>query len=195
MRVHVELSEEQVQQVEEALRENRFGDPQQMCTVLARLAVTAWVDWLSGGRRHTSLTQQYADWIQVVYEQLLPEDEVPSAERLYSCFNIPYGQAQYIARVLSNKSQAHWRQQALTRLKAAMGAKLPEVDEWMASGETTLNAEITLDKLAYLELKSVCERLFRVDPQGFVLPECRSSGNLCAVRIAARCFRSICEAL
>ena len=76
-----------------------------------------------------------------------------------------------------------------------MEEKLTEVDEWIEHGEATLRAEIIIDKLSSLELKNLCDRLFRANPDEVVPPEYRSAGNLYSVRIAARCFRKIYEAI
>ena len=113
MQITIELPDDQVDVVERALRRGRYADGQQACAELARLAVSSWIDWLSGEQRYTSLTQQHTDWVESIYNHLLREDEAPSADRLYNDFNIPYGKAQYIARVLSNKTLTRWRRRAL----------------------------------------------------------------------------------
>jgi len=195
MRISVELSDEQVQHIERALRRCRFDKLEDSVNTLAQLAIASWVDWLSGEKRYTSLTQQYTDWIEAIYLHLLPEDEPPSIDRLYNSFNIPFGQAQYITRVLSNKTLTHWRQRAVERLKSAMEKKLDDVNEWVKRGDATLKAEIIIDKLSYLELKSICDRLFQQNPDEIIPPEYSLAGSLYSVRIPATCFRKIYEAI
>ena len=195
MDIVVELTENQVKLLSSIMRNCRFESIADAAPVFAQLAVESWIDWLSGETRYTSLTQQYADWIETIYVNLLPEDEPPSVDRLYNDFNIPFGQAQYITRVLNNKTLTHWRQKAIQQLKSAMENKLPEVDEWLANGESLLKAEITLDKLSYLELKSICDRLFRLNMGDFIPPNYQSKGGLYLVQIPAVTFRMIYEAI
>ena len=195
MRITVEVSDDQLHHIERAFRRSRFDSPEETVTVLAELAIASWVDWLSGQERYTSLTEQYTEWIESIYIRMLPEDERPTADRLYNSFNVPFGRAQYIARVLSNKTLTHWRRKAIERLRSAMGKKLDEVGEWVERGEGGLNAEIIVDKLSYLELKSVCDRLFQQYPDEIVPPEYQSRMGLYSVRIPAVSFRRIYEAL
>jgi len=195
MQIDLELSDEQVQRIERAFRRCRFDDPQDVVTTLAQLAVASWVDWLSGEERYTSLTQQYTDWVEAIYVHLLSENAPPSIDRLYNRFNIPFGQAQYITRVLSNKTLTHWRQKAVERLKSALLQKLDDVDEWLENGDATLRAEIILDKLSYLELRSVCDRLFQQNPDEVVPPDYQPKGGLYSVRIPAISLRKIYEAI
>lgn len=189
--ISIELSDQQMESIERCFRRARFDQPEKIASELAQLAVESWIDWLSGAKRFTSLSEQYADWIEAIYACLLPEAEAPAVDRVYNSFNLPYGQAQYIARVLSNKTLTHWRRQALTALKAAMEAKLPEVDGWIESGDTEANAEIIIDRLGYLELRSVVERLFKQNPDEITPPLVRSSANVYSVRIPAICFRRV----
>ena len=67
MQITVELSDEQVQHIGRAFRRDRFDDIQETAEQLAQLAIAAWIDWLSGEKRYTSLTQQYTDWIEGIY--------------------------------------------------------------------------------------------------------------------------------
>ena len=194
MNVSIELTDNQVESIIKAFRRGRL-DTEETATQLVNLAIASWTDWLSGSERYSSLTQQYTDWIEDIYINLLPEDEQPSVDRLYNYFNIPYGQAQYIARVLSNKSLTYWRERAVEKLKAAMEEKFAEVDKWINHKEFDLMAEIIIDKLSYLELKSTFERLFQTDPHSVVPPEVRSAGNLYSVQIQAGCFRKVYDAI
>ena len=195
MRITLEVSDDQLRHIERAFRGSRFDSLEETATVLAELAVGSWVDWLSGQERHTSLTEQYTEWIESIYVRMLPEDERPTADRLYNCFNVPFGRAQYIARVLSDKTLTRWRQRAIERLRSAMETRLDEVEGWVKKGDGDLNAEIRVDKLSYRELKGVCDRLFEQYPDEFVPPEYQLRMGLYSVRIPAVSFRRIYEAL
>lgn len=195
MQISLELSDEQVQHIEKAFRRCRFDNLEDTVTELAQLAVASWVDWLSGEKRYTSLTQQYIDWVEAIYIHMLPEDEPPSTDRLYNSFNIPFGKAQYIMQVLSSKTLTHWRQKAIERLKTSMSERLNDVDQWIENGETSLKAEILIDKLSYLEFKAIYERLFQQNPDEIVPYDYTSTGGLYTVRIPAICFRTIYEVI
>ena len=189
--IRFELLDEQVAQVKRALHRSRFDDLESAATALAQLATAAWLDWLSGEQRYNSLTQQYADWVETLYLNLLPEEEAPSVDRLYNNFNIPYGQAQYITRMLNNKTMTFWRQRAIERLRTMMEEKLPEVEEWLENNEPLLRAELIVDKLAYLELRTVCDRLFELAPGELFPPDYKTKGGLYQVSIPAGSFKAI----
>jgi len=195
MRITIELSDDQVQRMETAFRRRRLDSVDDTLNALAKMAADSWVDWLSGSKRYSSLTEQYADWAEDIYVSLLPEDEAPSADRLYNSFSIPYGQAQYIARLLNNKTLTQWRQRAMDQLKSRMEDKLAEADDILRSGDATVDVEVIMSKLAYLELRAIYERLFEEDPDTYGLYSARSRGNLYSVAIPATCFRKVYEAL
>jgi len=196
MQVTIDLSAEQAEKLRRAFPGEHISE-EETAVRLVELATAAWVDWLSGEKRYTSMTQQYADWVEAIYVELLPGDERPSTERLYNYFNMPYGQAQYVARVLNNKSLAVWRRQAHDQLKEMMAKRLAEVEHWLADGgsDPHTTVELVMDKLAYLELKAACERIFQQDPDGFIPPTVRVTGLLHTVSIAASCFRQVHDAL
>jgi hypothetical protein len=195
LNLQIQLSDAQLRTIRRAFRRSRFKDQEEVAGALAQLAVDAWIDWLAGDQRYNSLTEQHTDWFEQIYTQLLPESEVPSADRLYNSFNVPFGRAQYIARVLSNKRLTHWRELAVQRLREAMAAKLADVDKWVAAGETGAKAEIVIDKLAFLELQAIHNDLFLDDPQGVAPMRCDIQGNVHAVLVPAGCFRRIYEAI
>ena len=191
MEIHFELLDEQVEHVKRALHRSRFDDPESAANALAQLAMAAWLDWLSGEQRYTSLTQQYADWVEAIYLNLLLEEEAPSIDRLYNNFNIPYGQAQYITRMLNNKTMTFWRQRAIERLRAMMEEKLPQVEDNLAANDSWVPAELVVDKLAYLELRTVCDRLFELAPGELLPPDYKTKGGLYLVSIPAGSFKAI----
>lgn len=195
MKISVELSDTQAKILERAFRRGRFQKVESTAEQLVQLAANSWIDWLSGEKRYTSLTDQYADWVEQICVSLLPEEEAPSFDRLYNSFNIPPGQAQYIERVLSNKSFTRWRERAIKELKTAMKEKLDEVDQAMKANRLDTNFEIRISKLAYLVMKSTCERLFQAKPDEIIPPIYKSSGNLFSARIAAVCFHKIYDAI
>jgi hypothetical protein len=194
-KINIELSDEQMWSIKRCFRQARFNDPERIASELAQLAVSSWIDWLAGAKRYTSLTEQHADWLEAIYVHLLPDDEAPAVDRVYNSFNVPYGQAQYISRVLSEKALTRWRRRAADALKLAMEAKLADVNVWIERGDTEANAEIIIDRLAYLELRIIVERLFKRNPDDISPPQVRSAANVYSIRIPAICFRRIYDEL
>ena len=135
-------------------------------TALAQLATAAWLDWLvRRAALYTSLTQQYADWVETLYLNLLPEAEAPSVDRLYNNF-----QHSLWAGAVHHP---HAEQQDDDLLAAAGHRPVANHDGGKAARgrrviwKTTrplLRAELIVDKLAYLELRTVCDRLFELAP-------------------------------
>ncbi len=195
MEIRIELSDEQMRRLGRCLREARSNSLEEAAVEFATLATTAWIDWLSGYVRYYSLTEQYADWIEDIYARLLPESEPPSTDRLYNSFNIPYGQAQYIQRMLNNKMLTKWRARAVEELKAAMEFRLHEAGEWVRTGRGDDSVEIIVSRLAYLELKSAWERLFQQDPNQVPFPKVQTAGNLCSIRIPALFFATLYDSV
>ena len=195
--IGIELSQEDL-----AVLRAAFGDAMtdDVTSIFVGLATKAWLDWISGSERYSSLTEQYTHWVEQLYTSLLPEDEPPSTERLYSSFNFPYGQAQYIARVLGNKALTRWRMQARTVLVERLREKKPEVDKWLNDEKSikpndSRTVHITLDRLGYQELKIELARLYRLDRERVIPPKAHSDGNLVSVSISPLTFQRICEML
>jgi hypothetical protein len=195
VKVEIELTNTQVRTIRRAFRRSRFDKTEELAAELAQMAVAAWIDWLAGEKRHNSLTEQHTEWFEEIYAHLLPKSEVPSADRLYNSFNVPFGRAQYIARVLSNKRLTHWRELAVERLREAMESKLAEADKWVAAGDEHAKAGIVVDKLAFLELRAIHNDLFLEDPQGVAPMRVEIQGNVHSVLIPAGCYRKIYEAI
>src|SRR5947209_8764524 len=66
---------------------------------VATIATNELIDLLAGKKRYLSLSHQYIEWVQQIYEALLPDDEF-TYRRIFDGFNFPPGAAGYIARVL-----------------------------------------------------------------------------------------------
>ncbi len=195
MKITIELNDDQAAALERALASPRFKTREDLAQAWLPLAAEAWLGWLSGEKRYNSLTEQYSDWIEQIYARLLPETEAPSAERLFNSFNVPYGQAQYIARVLNNRALARWREHALEQLKAALLERKDEVYAWIADQRETAVVELVLFKPAATELEILVESLFRDSPGEVDIPRTSGTRNLSAVRITARTFEKVCELL
>jgi len=195
MKISLDLTDDQEAMLERALASPRFKSCEELTQAWLPLAIEAWLGWLSGEKRYNSLTEQYTDWIEQIYTRLLPESEAPSAERLYNSFNVPYGQAQYIARVLNNRALACWREHALEQLKAALRERKAEVYAWIEQEREMAVVELVLFLPAGTELEIIVENLFRESPGEVDIPRSTVSRDLVAVRITARTFEKVCESL
>jgi hypothetical protein len=134
------------------------------CQPFAELAFQLYFGWLSGKRRHRTLTEQYIDWIESIYTALLPPNESPSVYRLYNRFNIPYGQATYICRILNEKGLPQRRKRALRELVEVLQAKQPKAAEFIdIRGEPERTLVIKLSSLASIELRNITLSIFQVD--------------------------------
>jgi hypothetical protein len=194
MKITIDLSEDRIAFLVPALDWPPSKTPEELAQAWLPLAVEAWLSWLSGEKRYNSLTEQYTDWIEKIYKDLLPT-EAPSTERLFNSFNVPYGQAQYIARVLNNRETARWREQALDELKAELGKRKDDVYSW-APDRAEDGVDMVLSKLAVRGLDDTIDNLYRESP-GEVDFRSRLGGSLTLVkiRINARTFRKVCEQL
>jgi len=91
-------------------------DIQQVANTIAQLITNELIDLLAGEKRYLSLSHQYIEWVQRIYEELLPNEEY-TYERLYNKFNFPPGTAAYMARVLRARQNTTLRIRALKELK------------------------------------------------------------------------------
>ncbi len=192
MQVTFDLPQEKVDILVHAFSPSRFENQQELLDELLPMMADAWIDWVSGARRYRSQTEQYVDWVEQLYNQVLPLDEPPSADRLFNSFNIPFGQAQYIARVLNNRSQVHWRESALTKLKEMLSEKKVEAENMLAHEAGDQTIELLLYRPSFQELEFAIEELFRADSSTVDIPKITSTHNLYAVRVTARTLIAVC---
>jgi hypothetical protein len=116
---------------------DRVADRDAACQLFAELSVRHFHEWITGARRYRSLTEQHAAWIEDLYATMLPPTEGPSVDRLYNSFNMPYGQAAYIARTLADKLLAKWRKQALLDLRDDINIAWPTAEKHIKKMNST----------------------------------------------------------
>jgi hypothetical protein len=92
------------------------ADLNQVATTIAGLITNEFIDLLAGEKRYISLSHQYIEWIQQLYEAVLPDEEY-TYRRLYDRFNFPPGAAAYIARVLRQRQSTTLHARAIAGLK------------------------------------------------------------------------------
>lgn len=145
-------------------------DEEKVIKGFAEMSLKACADWLAGNKRYRSLTEQYIDWVEQIYLLFLPESEMPSAERIYNSFNMPYGQASYVARVLASKKLVPWRKKALDELYVALKDVEEAARGYVTDGDLGQPISIEVSEIALIELSQICSRRKRID-RGYLMPQ------------------------
>jgi hypothetical protein len=195
MNILVELSDAEIAVLEHAFTSSRFKTREELAQAWLSLAAAAWLSWLSGEKRYNSLTEQYIDWIEKIYDHLLPLEEMPSVERLLNFFYMPYGQALYVTRVLNNRDTPRLHAQALEELKKALRDRKAEIDK-LGPALARQKYHIDMEKSAAIQLEIIAKNLWRESRKEVDLP--RRSGScsdLVTMGITPRTFKKVCEHL
>lgn len=195
MNIPVELSDDQIAILEHAFASSRFETREELAQAWLQLAAGAWSSWLSGEKRYNSLTEQYTDWIERIYDHLLPLAEMPSVERLLNFFNMPYGQAQYITRVLNNRDTPRLRTKALEELKKALRDQKDDIKN-LGPERARLKSYIEMDKSAAIQFEIITKNLWRESRKDVDLPSRSGTwSDLVTIGITPRTFKKVCERL
>ncbi len=129
---------------------------------LAAFALKHVLKWMAGQTAYQSMTEQYTEWLTELLPIFYPDD-VPSTERIFNNFSIPYGRAAYISRVLLEKQQTIWRQRGKANLLASLKGKEAEAQANNDKGEALKYVPVSLDSISYRELTVILEVIFRID--------------------------------
>jgi hypothetical protein len=185
--VTIEVADEFYQKLAEIFKDDEAA------TKFAGLAFQEFYSWITGVTRYRTLTEQQIERVQQLYATLLPPNETPTVEKLYNDFNMTYGQAAYISRVLSEKNLLHWRRDAIAQVKKAVGDKKRSADEQVRKGLPANTIEVRLRKLATRELMRIAERMGLQDEM-FLMPVPKSvASDTCAVAIPAQTIIALCN--
>ena len=99
-----------------------------VATKVAQLVTNEFIDLLGGRKRYISLSHQYIEWFEDLYETVLPDEEY-TYRRLLDKFNFPPGTAAYVARVLRQRQNTTLHQRAKDGLKKKLEEKIKEYDD------------------------------------------------------------------
>jgi hypothetical protein len=132
---------------------------------IARLAMESWIDLFGGHKRYRSLTEQSLDWLDQIYSTVLKEEE-PGERRIFGRLHFPYGQAQYLARILRDQHLGAWRRKALESLKGLFEARLEEAKKWMKDGRGEERMVFTVSKGARVEVDGILGALSEANTPG-----------------------------
>lgn len=161
IRITIELDDEDADRIAAAF--DRQDDREAACTTFVGIATRHMQGWISGDRRYRSLTEQYAEWIEDFYRELLSADEVPDAARLYNSFNVPYGQASYIARILKNKALTQWRRKARQELRDKLAAVRDQAKRNTEKKDGDRMISLSMTSTAGLEMEQVFTAAYKHD--------------------------------
>ena len=161
MKFEVEIADAALEGLTASIRDQLAADPAKRVQY-AEFALGQVIDWMAGRSSYQSMTEQHTEWLM----QLLPvfyAEDVPSAERIFNNFSVPYGRAAYISRVLLEKQNTTWRARGRAKLLATLNAKKAEADANIEAGDLGRYVPISLDPIAYRELTVLLEEIFRND--------------------------------
>jgi len=125
---------------------------------VASLAVEEWSDTLLGITRFRSMTELYINWLRRIFLRLLTNVD-PDEKSLVTRFNLPYGQASYIARVLREEDTISSRRKWLEKLEVELSRRLLEARQWVKDGRGEETMEFYMHKYARRELYMIIGNL------------------------------------
>ncbi len=153
MRVEVEIPDEDGEALGQLLRSNGSDDEKTAATVtIVELAAGEWISWILHGGQHRTLSELHIERTATIYSTVLAGQR-PTRQVLYNSFSMPYGQAGYIARVLSERSQGAWQQSARADLDEAIRAQVAEAKELVATGLGETEQRLRLTEFSWRELE------------------------------------------
>jgi hypothetical protein len=192
IRVPREIAEDIVFMLEPELGEL---DREDVLGKFSLLAFQHLYDWLSGRKRYRTITEQHTDWLENIYTRLLPPDEVPGYSRLYNRFNIPYGQAGYIIRVLVERELPHLRTRAREELRSALANVLPDATDAIEEDRPHQPLRVTVSLLADRELCNAADTLYRRDNATLLPQRSHGYGDNRTVMVPAKTVLQILDEL
>ena len=169
MEIKLEITPEMEIELKKVFSEISNNDLEDDIKSFCELSVDIFSDWITGSKRYRSLTEQYIDWVEKIYVNILPEDSKPKYDVLYNNFNMSPGQASYISRVLLEKNLTHWRKQAADELKHQLTSSYQKAMDLVAEGRTDVNIDVSISSLASNELKRISDHI-RSEDDTFELP-------------------------
>ncbi|MGD9116606.1 MAG: hypothetical protein PVJ61_05455 [Dehalococcoidia bacterium] len=160
----------------------------------AEVAVAQFTAWITGEKRYRSLTGQYIDWIETIYEEMLTAGkDRPLVAHIFNAFNVPYGQAAYICRVLNEKELTTWRIMGRQDLKKALDDQKDPAEECVNLGTPEVPLDFTISDIAEIELRRLSDQL-KLSNEKFILPGKRGGyGQFRIVRVAAKSILELLE--
>jgi hypothetical protein len=175
--VNVTLTAEQVAALQGALGDADTSKPltDDQLLVTVELAISAWTDIFSGQKKYRSLTEQYLDWLTMIYSHILTDEE-PSELRIFGRLNFSYGQGLYLARVLREQHAATWRKKSLMGLRDRLKSRLEDAKKWVKEERGSERMIFLLSKGSRTELATVLGTLAQQGNTG--LSPIRTEGSM-----------------
>lgn len=138
-------------EVQNSTIENLGANPEAAAESLASLALRQWTSLIFGQTRYRSLTELYLDWLREIFSEIDGTSE-PTQGLLYANLSFPYGQAEYLARVLREDQPIRLRLRFLAELEEVLEGRREEAEDWDQKGRGTERMSIQISKSARREL-------------------------------------------
>jgi hypothetical protein len=129
---------------------------------IAQMVTNEFIDLLGGRKRYISLSHQYIEWLEDLYETVLPEEEY-TYRRLLDKFNFPPGTAAYVSRVLRQRQNTTLHERARAGLKKKLAKQLDEYEKYASDKDKAVSEKLRSVELTVREydlLQSVMDQLF-----------------------------------
>lgn len=132
-------------------------EARQILEAVVAVALQEYFDWMSGDARYRSLTELQTERLQRLFEG--PALGRPLRNRLYNDFNLSYGSATYVARVLGDRLQTRWRAAAASELLEALSLQFDAARRNISQNDASAPLVIRLSTFAKREFDLVFEEL------------------------------------
>lgn len=162
MEIKISIPDELSQLFSESFS-NKVNNEEKYSTFIS-LGVKLWLETLMGYKRHRSITEMYINWIREIFNSFLIND-APDEKNLVSFFNIPYGQAAYISRVLREEDTLVARQKWLATLNKVLNERKEEAKTWREDNRGEELMEFRLHKFVLKELEILMAKMIEDNHQ------------------------------
>lgn len=193
MKTSVDLSDESLDGLANSIRMLLEQDSTKR-EAFIQFAVSEMVQWMSGGTRYLSLTDQHLNWLEELLILFYPE-ETPSTDRLFNDFSVPYGRAAYISRVLVEKQHSSWRKKGQKMLRAALQRQNEDAVQLVNDGDPLKRLSVSIDKVSHRELRVLVSEIIQQDDALPPPVNKHSFGDQRTVEIPSILFKHLLERL
>lgn len=145
VRIQVEIPDELVEEIEAI-----FPQQREAARTLASIAVEEYVQWLTGERRPSKVTDINIQRITQIYERILHDDS-PDVSTLVRRFNLPLGQARYLVQAMNYQDSRALRQRGLRRLVTSLRNQQIDVPDGTPRGVQPVLLRIPTSSAALFE--------------------------------------------
>lgn len=150
MRIEIEVNDKYLNNIKNMFPE--YDSQEEVLIKLCEFSLIELIELFSGNRRYLSLSHQYIEWLEKIYEALLPDEEI-TKNRLQNYFNFPPGTSQYMERVLRDKSNTSIHKKSIEKLHVILK---DEILKFNANPSIISNLRENI-KITYRQEKFICD--------------------------------------